>query len=62
MKHLSLLEHLMDSHQLLCGTRFAGAIPEVANSRLAMLGVILALGAEVTTGKCCCHFTRINNP
>lgn len=31
--------------------RFAGAIPEVANSRLAMLGVVLALGAEVTTGK-----------
>jgi hypothetical protein len=30
--------------------RFAGAIPEVANSRLAMLGVIAALTAERTTG------------
>ena len=33
---------------LLC--RFAGAIPEVANSRLAMLGVLAALAAEFTTG------------
>lgn len=31
--------------------RFAGAIPEVANSRLAMLGVFAALGAEFATGK-----------
>ena len=30
--------------------RFAGAIPEVANSRLAMLGVLAALGAEFATG------------
>jgi hypothetical protein len=30
--------------------RFAGAIPEVANSRLAMLGVFAALIAEKTTG------------
>lgn len=31
--------------------RFAGAIPEVANSRLAMLGVFAALLAEGRTGK-----------
>lgn len=36
---------------LLFGARFAGAIPEVANCRLAMLGVVLALSAEATTGK-----------
>ena len=35
----------------LCGCRFAGAIPEVANSRLAMLGVVAALVAEIATGK-----------
>lgn len=32
-------------------SRFAGAIPEVANSRLAMIGVIAALLAEKATGK-----------
>merc|ERR1712130_902813 len=31
--------------------RFAGAIPEVANSRLAMLGVFAALIAEAKTGR-----------
>ena len=31
--------------------RFAGAIPEVANSRLAMLGVFAALIAEIKTGR-----------
>jgi hypothetical protein len=31
--------------------RFAGAIPEVANSRLAMLGVVAALVAEIKTGR-----------
>ncbi|KAK9861195.1 hypothetical protein WJX84_009569 [Apatococcus fuscideae] len=31
--------------------RFAGAIPEVANSRLAMLGIVAALAAEIVTGK-----------
>lgn len=38
--------------------RFAGAIPEVANSRLAMLGVVLGLGAEITTGEQCCDMTH----
>lgn len=43
------LQFLLDSQAgLIC--RFAGAIPEVANSRLAMLGVLAALGAEFATG------------
>ena len=31
--------------------RFAGAVPEVANSPLAMLGVVAALAAEIATGQ-----------
>ncbi|KAK9867394.1 hypothetical protein WJX84_011296 [Apatococcus fuscideae] len=31
--------------------RFMGAIPEVANCRLSMLGVLLAIGFELGTGK-----------
>lgn len=48
-------------HGLLSGIdacRFAGAIPEVANSRLAMLGVVLGLGAEITTGEQCCDMSH----
>ena len=36
---------------MLSACRFAGAIPEVANSRLSMLGVFAALFAEVRTGQ-----------
>ncbi|KAK9789762.1 hypothetical protein WJX73_003870 [Symbiochloris irregularis] len=31
--------------------RFAGAVPEVANSRLAMLGFVLAVAGEAITGR-----------
>lgn len=31
--------------------RFKGALPEVVNSRLAMLGIIAALGSELATGR-----------
>lgn len=31
--------------------RFKGALPEVVNGRLAMLGVIAALGSELVTGR-----------
>ncbi|KAK9838231.1 hypothetical protein WJX84_002609 [Apatococcus fuscideae] len=31
--------------------RFTGAVPEVANSRLAMLGIVAAMGAELYSGQ-----------
>jgi hypothetical protein len=51
----SMLDHTigwMVFESMFCNLcRFAGAIPEVANSRLAMIGVIAALVSEFSTGK-----------